>query len=103
MEQKNETTNLKSKRTNSNSSSHMTFSSENQKIQLQQFDFSLNRQYCSNVQHQQKIRCSKPVYDNKENMIFDRQKPNVSESSSHTMKTKYNNKQIEPSRNEWKF
>jgi hypothetical protein len=100
--QKNEITNLKSKRTNSNSPGHTIFSSENQNPQLQ-FDFSLNRQYHSNVQHQQKIRYAEPVYDNKENMVYDRQKPKVSKSSSHTRKIKYDNGQIELSRKEWRL
>jgi hypothetical protein len=71
VEQKDENTNLKLKRASSNSSTHKTFPPENQEIQLQ-IDFDSNRQCCSNVQHQQEIRCLKPVYDNEENMVYDR-------------------------------
>jgi hypothetical protein len=76
MEQENETTNIKPKEINSNFSNHPTFFPQNQDVQLQLYT-NPNRQCNHGIQHQQKIENTKPLYDNKENMVFDKQKPNV--------------------------
>jgi hypothetical protein len=87
--------NIKPKGTNRNLSNHLSFFVENKNVQLQLFT-NPNKQCSCDVQHQQKIGYTKFIYDNKENMVFDKPKPNVSENNSHLQQIKYNNRQTEP-------
>jgi hypothetical protein len=99
MEPEDEESNLESERINSDSSSSRTLSSSNKESQLH-INLNPNGQYLSNVWNQSKDRCSKSLYDDQKNLVFDRPKRNGTEGRSHSRKIKYNDRQTESSGDE---
>jgi hypothetical protein len=94
-----EESNLEFERINSDSSSSRTLSSTNKESQLH-INPNPNGQYLSNVRNQPKNWCSKSVYDNQKNLVFDKPKQDGFESGPYSRKIRYDNRQTEWSENE---